>query len=392
MGGTPNRLGCKLSELQDNIEDISESIIEQLGTIQTCFEIDSRRKILFIKFKNSTDKENAKKIYIIYNQKKIEWTDTNEYNSDHKIIIIPSHSGLSVWDVAPAAHHELSQIGEVLDILVLKHKTLDTCPSRSIKISIKTKKENEIPQFLNILDIKVNLTWRGGPKACTYCKEPGHWKNECIELFKKKTNHKRDRISNPRNVKKVVLIGERSPQDKNLDPEKNNGHTSVVIPLEGPIVISESATKNSEDLPEATNIEIPIVNSIDDTVEKSMTGAEAALFGETISKINSEVIKNTTLDGQEKNQKLLTRSLEISAGKALNKKITINKISKEKNGTKARKTTKTSEANNGGDTDTHMEEETNIYVDAEMFESKSDNLSTALVDENGIEIVNLLQK
>ncbi|OLY78832.1 hypothetical protein AYI68_g7112 [Smittium mucronatum] len=59
--------------------------------------------------------------------------------------------------MAPVAHGEQSKIWVDLDITVLKHKTLYTYPSRSIKISVNIKNENEIPEILNVMDLKVNL-------------------------------------------------------------------------------------------------------------------------------------------------------------------------------------------------------------------------------------------
>ncbi|OMJ09825.1 hypothetical protein AYI70_g5372, partial [Smittium culicis] len=52
MGGTPFKLGCRLSEFKADIDTIIEEILGQIGEIQSCFEIDNKRKILFLKFKD----------------------------------------------------------------------------------------------------------------------------------------------------------------------------------------------------------------------------------------------------------------------------------------------------------------------------------------------------
>ncbi|OMJ14682.1 hypothetical protein AYI69_g8490, partial [Smittium culicis] len=52
MGGTPFKLGCRLGEFNVDIELVIEEILEQICDIQTCFEIDHRRKILFLKFQD----------------------------------------------------------------------------------------------------------------------------------------------------------------------------------------------------------------------------------------------------------------------------------------------------------------------------------------------------
>ncbi|OMJ27077.1 hypothetical protein AYI69_g3504 [Smittium culicis] len=51
MGGTPFKLGCRLGEFKVDIDLVIEQILEQINDIQSCFKIDSRRKILFLKLR-----------------------------------------------------------------------------------------------------------------------------------------------------------------------------------------------------------------------------------------------------------------------------------------------------------------------------------------------------
>ncbi|OMJ23775.1 hypothetical protein AYI70_g2027 [Smittium culicis] len=120
LGETSLKLGLSTRDFEQNIKDFVENILIQFGEIQTCFEIDIRRKILFLKFINKIDLEKAKNKKITYKEKKIELFETTEYSEEFKSITIPSYSGLSVWEVAQKAYDELSKVGEVLDITALK--------------------------------------------------------------------------------------------------------------------------------------------------------------------------------------------------------------------------------------------------------------------------------
>ncbi|OMJ19512.1 hypothetical protein AYI69_g6595 [Smittium culicis] len=100
MGGTPFKLGCRLGEFKVDIDLVIEQILEQINDIQSCFEIDSRRKFLFFKFRDNESKLLAKSKEIKYQGKKIDLLETSVYNHEYKFITIPSYNGLNIWDVA----------------------------------------------------------------------------------------------------------------------------------------------------------------------------------------------------------------------------------------------------------------------------------------------------
>ncbi|OMJ10481.1 hypothetical protein AYI70_g10300 [Smittium culicis] len=45
MGGTPFKLGCRLNEFKVDIDIIIEEILCQIDEIQSCFEVDAKKKI-----------------------------------------------------------------------------------------------------------------------------------------------------------------------------------------------------------------------------------------------------------------------------------------------------------------------------------------------------------
>ncbi|OMJ17742.1 hypothetical protein AYI69_g7314 [Smittium culicis] len=123
-----------------SIIDFAENILIHFGEIQTSFKIDNRRKILFLKFINQNDLENANKITSTYKTKNMNLFETTEYSDEFKSITMPSCSGLIVWKVAHKEHEELSNIGEVMDIAALKYKNITAFTSNYIKIILKRKK------------------------------------------------------------------------------------------------------------------------------------------------------------------------------------------------------------------------------------------------------------
>ncbi|OMJ17444.1 hypothetical protein AYI69_g7431 [Smittium culicis] len=74
---------------------------------------------------------------------------------------------LIVWEVEKKAYDEISKIGEVIDITVLKYKNINAFPSKSIKINFKTNNDNHIQSSLEIMGVKVLLLWKGAQPVCT---------------------------------------------------------------------------------------------------------------------------------------------------------------------------------------------------------------------------------
>ncbi|OMJ20808.1 hypothetical protein AYI70_g3873 [Smittium culicis] len=68
-GGTPFILGYKINEFNIDDDIIIEEILSQIGDIQSCFEIDTKRKILILKFKDEASKNKVKSKEIKFEKK-----------------------------------------------------------------------------------------------------------------------------------------------------------------------------------------------------------------------------------------------------------------------------------------------------------------------------------
>ncbi|OMJ22797.1 hypothetical protein AYI70_g2644 [Smittium culicis] len=247
MGGTPFKLGHRINDHGVDTDLVIESILEQLGDIQTCFEVDDKRKIVFFKFIDKVNQEKAKKKEIIYNQKKIELLETSEYSDEYKYITVPSYTGLSVWEVAQSIYNELKKIGEVIDITALKHVKFNSYPSKSLKIVLKTKNDKDIPSTLSINESQVVLLWKGGQNICTYCKKIDHWKNQCPEIrIKNEKKLKRARESNPKNIIKKIFVEETLPNKNNNRGTSNSKKGDIsTIQMEKDVANGKPKSENT---------------------------------------------------------------------------------------------------------------------------------------------------
>ncbi|OMJ12894.1 hypothetical protein AYI70_g8838 [Smittium culicis] len=136
--------------------DTVESIEQVQPPISWAKDVSSKMK--HPEVSGTENQEKAKKTEITFKQKKIELLETSEYSDKYKFITVPSYTGLSIWDVSQKAYNTLKDTSEVIDITALKHINFNSYPSMSLKIILKTKNDNEIPNSLNIDDTKVWTT------------------------------------------------------------------------------------------------------------------------------------------------------------------------------------------------------------------------------------------
>ncbi|OMJ27650.1 hypothetical protein AYI69_g2898 [Smittium culicis] len=122
IGGTPFKSGCTPNEFKADIDTIIEEILD----------------------------------------KAIEFAEIVNYSDEYKFITLPSNDRLSLWEVAQKSYEILSNIGDVIDITSLKHTKFNSYPSNSIKFILKTKKDSENTNIINVHNIKVTLMWNEG--------------------------------------------------------------------------------------------------------------------------------------------------------------------------------------------------------------------------------------
>ncbi|OMJ09461.1 hypothetical protein AYI69_g10650 [Smittium culicis] len=59
--------------------------------------------------------------------------------------------------------------------------------------------EDDLPSFLDHKNGKINIFYKRCKEACSYCKEAGHWKSECLKI--KKNAIKRNATENMQDLK-----------------------------------------------------------------------------------------------------------------------------------------------------------------------------------------------
>ncbi|PVU89232.1 hypothetical protein BB561_005473 [Smittium simulii] len=95
------------------------------------------------------------------------------------------------YDAHPVVVDEINKIfssyGIIIDFSAFKNKNTSLSHTYGIKFLFKKNTEEfKIPEFIDIDDEKIALTYRGCVAACSYCKKVGHWRTECPEIKKNK--------------------------------------------------------------------------------------------------------------------------------------------------------------------------------------------------------------
>ncbi|OMJ26561.1 hypothetical protein AYI70_g58 [Smittium culicis] len=157
IGSSDLKLGCMLKEYDEQWEIRAEEILDKLGDIPTNSEIDWKRKILFVKFRNLENVKKAKESQIEVENKQILFQETYEYGKEYKILTIPSISKTTIWKLVDDLYNEINSIGDVIDITALKHESKERYLSKNLKLSIKFNKEVDIPTHIESCDEKLAL-------------------------------------------------------------------------------------------------------------------------------------------------------------------------------------------------------------------------------------------
>ncbi|PVU95155.1 hypothetical protein BB561_001989 [Smittium simulii] len=95
----------------------------------------------------------------------------------------------------------------------------------------KTIDSFEIPTFLELDEFVLALTYRGCKPVCSFCKQKGHWKSDCLELEKFKQNKLKNAKKNSKSGQNTVGLALKTmfadinnkmcqkPQKKSKEPE-----------------------------------------------------------------------------------------------------------------------------------------------------------------------------
>ncbi|OMJ29104.1 hypothetical protein AYI69_g1403 [Smittium culicis] len=117
----PFKLANRPSEFNLYIGTSIEEILGEIGEIQSCFEIENKRKIMILKFKSENSKKIAKTKEIKFLVKAIEFAESLNYSEEYKFITLSSYNGLGLCEFFQKSYQILSNIGEFIDIMALKY-------------------------------------------------------------------------------------------------------------------------------------------------------------------------------------------------------------------------------------------------------------------------------
>ncbi|PVU93370.1 hypothetical protein BB561_003299 [Smittium simulii] len=165
FGGSDKKIGCGWSQfsgdIDADIEYVSSFIVEQA--------------IQFMKTP------------IFVNENRVELYQTIKLEEGAQIISISSAKNLSTPVVVDEINKIFSIYGTIIDFSAFKNKKTSLFHTYGIKFLFKKNTEEfKIPEFIDIEDEKIALTYRECVATCSYCKKVGHWRTECPDVKKHK--------------------------------------------------------------------------------------------------------------------------------------------------------------------------------------------------------------
>ncbi|OLY78449.1 hypothetical protein AYI68_g7502 [Smittium mucronatum] len=277
---------------------ISKNIMGTYCTIQE----DFRARTTYFVFHKVQDAENLLEKYMAYDGKKIELYQTVRYEEDVAVINVPSFRDINILSLLEIIKEQLTPFGTIKDISAWANKDTNIFLPYGLKIFFsKNSKDIELPLFLMHDSGKIKLFYSGCKPACSFCKENGHWKSECIEML--------DKIK----ARKVLLEKKKGPAKKNTSEEnyfifgtKNKEPKNQMIDVN---TIENSA--ESEDIAKK-----PILknNGTDSTKSKSMLiKISGKIKNDCDKRVEGNISESTTLKGSNKAESTNTKNKKSNA-------------------------------------------------------------------------------
>ncbi|PVU86185.1 hypothetical protein BB561_006789, partial [Smittium simulii] len=183
FGDSDKIIGCGWSQFSRDIEYVASFI----GDIYASIQHDAVAKTTYFRFYKVEQAIQFMKTPIFVNERRVELYQTIKLEEGAQIISISSAKNLSTPVVVDEINKIFSLYGTIIDFSAFKNKITSLFHTYGIKFLFnKNTEEFKIPEFIDIENKKIALTYRGCVPACSYCKKVGHWRTECPEVKKNK--------------------------------------------------------------------------------------------------------------------------------------------------------------------------------------------------------------
>ncbi|OMJ15045.1 hypothetical protein AYI69_g8340 [Smittium culicis] len=147
---------------------------------------------------------------------------------------------------------ELGTWCEIKDISAWRRFDNNQYIPHGIKVLVKKNNmEDDLPSFLDHENGKINIFYKGCKEACSYCKEAGNWKSECLEI--KKNLIRRNATENMQDLKFRFNSSKAELPPVSADPKPDDSKSEAKEAQTSTQPVQES--KNVKDTEVSTNDE-----------------------------------------------------------------------------------------------------------------------------------------
>ncbi|PVU95766.1 hypothetical protein BB561_001609 [Smittium simulii] len=177
--GSDKKIGCGWSQFSGDIDADIEYVSLFIGDIYASIQHDAVAKTTYFIFYKVEQAIQFMKTPIFVDERRVELYQTIKLEEGAQIISISSNKNLSTPTYSP--------YGTIIDFSAFKNKITSLFHTYGIKFLFKKNTEEfKIPEFIDIENEKIALTYRGCVPACSYCKKIGHWRTKCPEVKKQR--------------------------------------------------------------------------------------------------------------------------------------------------------------------------------------------------------------
>ncbi|OMJ08219.1 hypothetical protein AYI69_g11156 [Smittium culicis] len=168
------KVGCSWAQFKRDHIDALEVVFTALKDVSYVRQDDHRAGTTYMIFNNKEDANDLMATQLVYNYKPIDLYQTVKIEEDITVVNIPNFRDVGIEPMTKLISKELGTWCEIKDISSMRRFDIN----------------QYIPHGIKVLGCK---------EACSYCKEAGHWKSECLQI--KKNVIKRNATENTQDLK-----------------------------------------------------------------------------------------------------------------------------------------------------------------------------------------------
>ncbi|OMJ13937.1 hypothetical protein AYI69_g8792 [Smittium culicis] len=246
------KVGCSWAQFKGDHIDALEVVFTALKDVSYIRQDDHRAGTTYMIFNNKEDADSLMATLLVYNDKPIDLYQTVKIEEDITVVNIPNFRDVGIEPMVKLISKELGPWCEIKDISAWRRFDNNQYILHGIKVLVKKMNmEDDLPSFLDHENGKINIFYKGCKEACSYCKEAGHWKSECLKI--KKNAIKRNATENMQDLKFRFNSSKAELPPVSADPKPDDSKSKATEAQTSKQPVEES--KNIKDTEVSTNDE-----------------------------------------------------------------------------------------------------------------------------------------